>query len=283
MSDMSKLQTGFAEIEGARLYYEMAGEGRNLILVHAGIADRRMWDNQFTIFALQYRVIRYDMRGFGNSPMSSGPFSHRQDLYHFLNFLNIKQAHFIGCSMGGLTIIDFALEHPEMITSLVLVSASVSGFQFRGEPPSPVLELITARQEGDFNRAAELQVQIWADGFRRASGQADASMSERVRQMSLDALVNQANFLKQTGFVTEEPLTPPALERLGRLSIPTMVMVGELDDESVATVADVLTAHIPGARKDIIPGAAHLPNMEKPKEFNQMVLEFLQHVSALKK
>lgn len=273
---MIGVKTRFAGIEGASLYYEIAGEGPWLILVHAGIADRGMWDDQFPAFAAQYRVVRYDMRGFGKSVMSPGPFSHRRDLYKLLMLLGVKKAHYIGCSMGGQTVIDFALEHPEMTTSLVLVSASVSGYQFHGAPPAQVLELIEARRAGDFERAADLHVQIWADGFRRGSAHADARVRERVRQMGLESLINQADFLKETGFVMEEPLTPPAMGRLDRLAVPTLVIAGDLDDENVLIEADTLAEHIPGARKEIIPGTAHLPGMEQPAEFNRLVLEFLR-------
>jgi pimeloyl-ACP methyl ester carboxylesterase len=280
MDEKKELQTGFAEIEGARIFYEIAGDGPYLVLIHAGITDLRMWDDQYPEFSSHYRVVRYDMRGFGKSPMSPGPFSNRQDLYRLLVFLGIKQSHFIGCSMGGFTLIDFALEHPGMTHSLVLVSAAVSGFQFSGEPPTQILELINARRERDFNRAAELHVQIWADGFRGGSGHADARVRDRVRQMSLVALSNQADYLKQTGFVMEEPLTPPAMERLNQIAVPTLVIAGDLDDNNVIMTANTLVERIPGARKEIISNTAHLPNMEKPGEFNRLALGFLKSLSA---
>ena len=264
MSEVSALKTGFAEIEGARLYYEMAGEGPWLVLVHAGIADLRMWDEQLAVFATHFRVVRYDMRGFGRSPMTPGSFSNRLDLYRLLQSLGIRQAHFIGASMGGMTVIDFAVEHPEMVASLVLVAAALSGFEMRGEPPAQVLELIAARRGGDFERAAELHVEIWADGFRRGSGLAEASVRDRVRQMGLDGLNNQSDYLKETGFLMEEPLLPPAIERLDRLVVPALVMAGNLDDETVLKTTDTLVEKLPKARKEIIPGTAHLPNMEKP-------------------
>jgi pimeloyl-ACP methyl ester carboxylesterase len=276
MGDVNGLITGFAEIEGARLYYEMAGEGPWLVLVHAGIADLRMWDDQFAIFVSRYRVMRYDMRGFGRSPMSSGPFSNRQDLYRLLLSLGIRQSHFIGCSMGGMTVIDFGMEHPEMITSLVLVAAALSGFEMHGEPPEQVLEMIAARRDGDFERAAELHVQIWADGFRRGAGLAEASVRERVRQMSLDSLNNQADYLKETGFLMEEALLPAAINRLDRLAVPALVMAGDLDVENVLNTANTLVEKLPNARKEIIAGTAHLPSMEKPEQFNRVVLDFLQ-------
>ena len=280
MDKGKETQIGYAQIEGARLYYEMAGEGPTLLLVHAGITDRRMWDDQWLAFQSKYRVVRYDMRGFGKSPLTPGSFSNRQDLFGLLRYLEIEHAHFIGCSMGGMTVIDFALEHPEMASSLILVAASVSGYQMRGEMPAQVLELIQARQQGDFKRAAELHVQIWADGFRRGSGRADERMRERVRQMGLEALTNQADFLKETGFLTEERISPPAVERLSQLIMPALVIAGDLDDENVLNSVDLLAEHMPNAQKRIITGAAHLLSMEKPEEFTQLVMGFLDSISA---
>ena len=265
MDKKSERQIGYAQIEGARLYYEMAGEGPTLLLVHAGITDRRMWDDQWLAFQSKHKVVRYDMRGFGKSPMTPGPYSNRQDLYGLLRYLEIERAHFIGCSMGGMTVIDFALEHPEMASSLILVSASVSGYQMRGEMPMQVLELIQARQRGDFKQAAELHVQIWADGFRRGSDRADERVRQRVRQMGLETLTNQADFLKENGFLTEEPLSPPAMERLSQLNMPALVMAGDLDDENVLNTVDILVERMPNAQKRIIKETAHLPSMEKPE------------------
>ena len=268
MNAIKGLQTGSAPIEGADLYYEIAGEGPSLVLAHAGFVDRRMWDDQFLVFAQHYRVVRYDQRGFGNSKLTPGPFSHRRDLYHLLNFLGIEQAHLLGCSMGGQAIIDFALEHPEMTASLVLVSSALSGYPMQGDIPKPLQELGAALKAQDINRAAELAVRIWIDGPRRTPDQVDARIRERGREMSLTAL--------PSAFVEEEPIKPSAFERMHELAAPTLVIVGELDDASIATISELLTTRIAGARKVIISGAAHLPNMEKPEEFNHEVLAFLQ-------
>ncbi len=272
MTAVKGLQTGTAHLQGADLYYEIAGEGPSLVLAHAGFVDRRMWDEQFPVFAQHYRVVRYDMRGFGNSKQTPGPFSHRADLYQLLQSLGIERAHLLGCSMGGAIIIDFALEHPEMTTSLVLVSSALGGYRFQGDIPKPLQELVAALQAKDIPRAADLAARIWIDGPRRTPAQVDARIRERGREMSLTALPNF--------FVKEEPLDPPAIERLHELAAPTLVMVGELDDPSIATIGELLTTRIAGARKVTISGAAHLPNMDKPEEFNQSVLAFLQQVSA---
>jgi 2-hydroxy-6-oxonona-2,4-dienedioate hydrolase len=264
---MLENQTGFADFEGARLYYEIAGDGPNLVLAHAGFVDCRMWDEQFQVFARQYRVLRYDQRGFGKSPLTPGPFSHRRDLTNLLKFLGIERAHLVGCSMGAGMLIDFTLEHPEMADSLVLVSSALSGYKFHGEMPKPLQELTAALQKNDLDRTAELAVQIWIDGPRRTPDQVDRRVRERAREMSKTALTNL--------FVVQEPLTPPAIERLNELAAPTLVIIGELDDPSIAMIGDLLSDQIQGAQRVTLPGAAHLPNLEKPGEFNQMVLDFI--------
>jgi pimeloyl-ACP methyl ester carboxylesterase len=271
MSTIQGLQTGKAHLDGAELYYEVAGEGPALVLAHAGFVDRRMWDDQFPVFAQQYRVVRYDRRGFGDSSQPQGPFSHRRDLYQLLKFLDIERAHLLGCSAGGAAIIDFALEHPEITASLTLVDSALGGYQFQGDMPKPLQDLTAALQSKDLDKAAELAIQIWIDGPHRTPDQVDARIRERGREMSRTALPNV--------FVREEPLQPPAIERLREITVPTLVIVGDLDDASIATIGDLLATRIARARKVIIAGAAHLPNMDRPEEFNQEVLAFLRQVA----
>ena len=271
MSATKGLQTGKAHLDGADLYYEVAGEGPALVLAHAGFVDRRMWDEQFPVFAQHYRVVRYDRRGFGDSKLTPGPFSHRHDLYQLLKFLDIERAHLLGCSVGGATIIDFALEHPEMTASLTLVASALGGYQFRGDMPKPLQELGTAIQAKDLDKASELAVRIWIDGPHRTPDQVDARIRERGREMSRTALLN--------AFATEESLQPPAIERLHEIAVPTLVIVGDLDDASITTIGDLLTTRIARARKVTISGAAHLPNMDKPEEFNREVLAFLRQIA----
>src|SRR6516225_2922813 len=98
---MSAIETGYAEINGAQLYYEIAGAGQPVVFVHAGIADRRMWNAQFAAFAARYHVLRYDHRGMGESSMPAGPFALREDLYALTRQLDLAPAVLIGCSMGG--------------------------------------------------------------------------------------------------------------------------------------------------------------------------------------
>jgi 3-oxoadipate enol-lactonase len=273
---MTGSKSGYAEIKDVRLYYEIDGEGSNLVFVHAGCADHRMWDEQFSAFARQYSVLRYDTRGYGKSTLSIGSFSNRDDLYYLLETLGIQQAHFVACSMGSFAVTDFALEHPEKIKSLVLVSPALSGYPYEGQPSQPVLDMIQARKTGNLQYAAELQAQLWADGFKRNSDQVNREVHELVRQMSFDSLTLQADIIRETAFLIEEPLNPPAMERLEQINVPTLVIVGDLDDDSEMAIAEVLTTRIKGAQKATIHETAHLPNMEQPEEFNHIVLKFLK-------
>ena len=263
------MTNNYADINGTRFYYEMAGKGQPLVLVHAAIADGRMWDEQFHVFAQRYQVIRYDRRGFGRTPMAAGTYSHHQDLVDLLKFLNIERASFVGCSQGARIVVDLTLEHPEMTQTIVLVSPSLSGFTFSGEQPRQAAQIDQAEEAGDIAQVNELELQIWVDGPHRTPEQVNPAVRERVREMNLITLQTPADL------GTEQPLTPPAADRLGEIRTPAMVIVGDLDTPRTLATADHLARNIAGAQKWIISGTAHMPNMEKPAEFSQLVLSFL--------
>ena len=123
--------SGMVKVEGGELYYEMAGKGPVVVLLHAGLLDSRMWDGQFELLAKNYRVVRYDARGHGKSSVPNGKFAHYKDLNALLNGLGIKKATLVGLSLGGRTAIDFALAYPHMVETLVAVSPGVSGADFK--------------------------------------------------------------------------------------------------------------------------------------------------------
>ncbi len=125
---MSSIKSGYAEVNGTKLYYEVAGGGEPIVLIHGFTFDTRMWDDQFKEFSKQYRVIRYDVRGFGKSstPNEGEPYSHHGDLKALLDYLDIKKAHILGLSMGGSIAINFTLEYPDYATSLIPVDSSLA-------------------------------------------------------------------------------------------------------------------------------------------------------------
>ncbi len=263
-----QLRTDTAEVNGARIAYDIAGNGRPVVLLHAGIGDRRMWDDQIAAFAERFTVIRYDARGFGDTIKPPAPFSPHADLIGLLNHLGIAQAHLVGVSLGSHTAIDAAVAAPERVSALVAVGART------GVPPTEVLrrgweQVDELYEAGDVAGAVELELRMWVDGPNRGPDAVDPAVREKVRDM------NAALFARDDTEGEEIRLEPPAAGRLGELRVPTLVVVGDQDVPDVLAAANVLTSGIPGARKAVIPDAAHVPNMERPKVFNRLVLELL--------
>lgn len=279
MSNSKHVQTGFAQVNGTTLYYEVAGAGHPFILLHGHLLDRRSWDDQFAVFAEHYRVIRYDQRGFGDSGLivKGASYSDRQDLYELLKFLSIESAYLMGVSGGGALAIDFTLEHPEMVDALIPVTAGVSGWRPSEEVMKQhpdVVRLYTSLNEAfekhDVSQAVEISLELWTDGPGRLPGRAASSVRERVHQMT------KRNWERPDDEAQAEtppvPLEPSAVGRLSKIGVPTLVILGEWDGPNPL---DQLAAEIPGAKKVIMAQTAHHPFMEKPAEFNQLVLDFL--------
>jgi len=279
MADTTQGQTGFAEVNGTTLYYEVTGAGHPFVLIHGHLLDRRSWDDQFAVFAQHYRVIRYDQRGFGDSGLitQGKPYSDRQDLYELLKYLGIESAYLMGVSGGGALAIDFTIEHPEMVDALIPVTAGVSGFrpseEMMKQHPEVVrmyMSLEDAFEQHDVARAVEISLELWTDGPGRLPGQAAPDMRERVREMTMRNWERPDDEAQaQTPPV---PLEPPAIGRLSKIGVPTLIILGEWDGPNPL---DQLAIEIPGAKKVIMTETAHHPFMEKPEEFNAIVLNFL--------
>lgn len=266
-------QRGFAPVNGAELYYETAGSGYPLLLIHAGVADSRMWNEHFGNFARRYRVIRYDLRGFGRTMMPTGAYASYEDAAGLLDFLGVAQAHVVGISFGGRIALDLALAYPERVSALVLGAPSVGGHQ----PPEEVRRFAEAEDDalerGDLDAATELNLRMWVDGPYRAPDEVDPAVRRRVGEMQRHAFA-----IPEPDDAEERPLAPPAIKRLDEIQAPTLVLVGDQDIPDKLMVAERLAAEIPGAQKAVIPGVAHMLSMEKPAEFRELVLDFLQAV-----
>jgi len=269
-AEPTSAQTGYADIGGARLYYEVLGEGAPLILIHGGLIDRRMWDGQFEVFARQFRVVRYDARGHGLSRNSRGDYNDYEDLHALMAHLDIGKAFIAGLSMGGGIAIDFALQYPDMVEALILVAPGLSGYQFTAsELGDNQAQFEAAFGAGDLDQAVESFLRAWTDGPQRRPADVDPVVRERVRLMLAEGVTR---IVSQAG---RQVLNPPAIGRLEQIHAPTLCVVGDLDMPVILTIVDMLTNKIPGARKVIIPGVAHMVNMERPNEFNRVVLDFL--------
>lgn len=256
-------------IHGARINFERQGSGLPLIFLHAGIADLRMWEPQVAAFANHFDVTRPDQRGFGKSELPPGPWSPVADLLTLVDDLHLKPVDLVGSSMGGELAIDFALEHPQRISKLVLVGSSVGGFNFKPEHAHLFAEASAARKARDFDALNQAMQYLFLDGPERRRGY----VAEPLRKVFLEmnAIAVRADFEKAPPLKPE----PPAIRRLHEITAPTLVVVGDKDVPTVVEAADLLTDSIPNARKAIIHDAAHLPNLEHPEQFNRLVLEFL--------
>ncbi|HEX6779961.1 MAG TPA: alpha/beta hydrolase [Ktedonobacterales bacterium] len=275
MSKTGTAETGFAEVEGGRLYYEAAGTGLALVLVHAGVADCRMWDEQFSAFAQSYRVIRYDARGFGKTTSEDVAFSNRQDIVDLLRHLGIERTAILGLSRGGQIAIDFTLEHPEMVTALIAVAAGVSGYEGPATDAERQLFAEYERLEAakDFDALTEFEVRIWGDGPGQPAGRADTPVRERLREMIAN------NYRLHHEQTQPRVLKPPAVDRLDEIHAPTLVIWGDLDFSDVGAAMGLLAERVSGAQQVVIPGVAHMVNMEQPERFNAVVLDFLNHLA----
>lgn len=262
------------EINGAQINYEIAGEGAAVAFLHAGIADRRMWDDQFEVFAQRYRVLRYDLRGFGETTAPAMDYAHHDDLRALLDHLGIERAALVGCSNGGRVAMNFTLTNPHRVAALAMIGSAPEGFKFDGESPALWDEIVKAFDAGDLECTADLEAQLWVVGPNRPREAVDAAVLAKVRAMNLIALQNEV-----AGVGDEQSLTPPAAERLGELHLPALVVVGANDSPVTVAAGAFMAANIAGAEQVIMPDTAHLPSMEHPAEFNRILLDFLrQHI-----
>ena len=266
----AQVKTGYIQAGRYSLYYEESGKGEPLILIHAALVDRRMWDAQVPLFSRWARVIRYDNRNHGLSHGLPDSFAYHEDLNRVMEGLGVPKARLVGCALGAAIAVDFALAHPEKVSALVLVSPLLSGYEMK-DPV--VLENQKKQSEAaarkDMTAFIEYFQRSWTDGPRRAPDQVGRDVREKILQMC------RATLNKPEGDNIAVPLDPPAIGRLGSLHVPTLVVCGDFDQSGIDDIAGLLIRGIPGARKVVIKGAGHMVSMEKPEEFNEIVGEFL--------
>lgn len=271
MSEQVAAKSGLVRAVGANLHYELAGDGPTLVLIHTGLADSRMFDAQFGVFARHCRALRYDLPGYGRSSRPDGPYSQHEVLRDLLRQLGIERATLLGASLGGAIALDFTLAYPNMVDALIMVAAGVSGYPQTPADAELFAPVMQAFNANDFTRAIDLMMHIWVDGPRRDPDAVDFALRERVRTLYTDVLLRS-----REGGPQAIPADPPAHGRLDQIRAPALVTVGDQDIPSVLDQAELIARSVPGARKVVVPDAAHLLNMEKPDELNRLVLDFLR-------
>jgi 3-oxoadipate enol-lactonase len=243
-----------------------------VLLVHEGICDARMWDPQWRTFPPEHRTIRCDLRGFGSTPMPPEPFYNARDLAELVEELDARPVAVVGVSMGGLAALDLALARSELVSALVLVGVPLPDHDWSDEMERFYAAEEAALDRGDLDEAVELNLMMWVDGPLRSANEVDPDVRRRVAEMQRRAFELQ---LAAGDEAVDELLVPDLGERLSELEVPVLAATGELDCEDILAIADRLEREIPDCRRATIARTAHVPSMERPAEFDALVLRFL--------
>lgn len=268
-------ESGYVDVPGGKLYYEAEGDGPPITLIHAGVAHLRMWDDQVAAWRGEHRVIRYDCRGFGRTVVDDVPYSNREDLRLLLDHLDVDSTHLLGISRGSMIATDFTLERPERVRSLTWVAGGLRGFEVEDPRLTDVWpEMERLEEARDWAPLVELETQIWTDG----PGQAPDRVDPAIRRQMI--AWNMENYLADQN--PNQPMQPdvPAVERLGEIKVPTLLMWGTLDELGVLRSGEKMSAEMANARSHVFEGVAHMVNLERPAEFNRFVQEFVAEVEG---
>ncbi len=260
-------QSGFVTVDGGRLWYETDGEGAPVVLVHGGLWDSRMWDDQFGPLSERCRVVRYDLRGYGRSDRPTSEYSHSDDLAGLMTKLKIKRAALVGLSMGGAIAIDFALDHPDRVDALVLAAPGLGGYELSSDLERRYAPAEKALEKGDVQKAAELELEIWSP-VRSETGP-----DVRIKQIAMDNAHQVA-----LDPALRRQMKPPAVERLEEITAPTLVISGDRDLPDMDRIAELIVGRVPGARRAVMQGADHAVNMRRPADFTARLLGFLDQI-----
>jgi 3-oxoadipate enol-lactonase len=256
---------------------------RPVVLVHAGICDRRMWNPQIPALSANRRVIRLDLRGFGASDRKpSAALSHHAEVAALLDELEIERAHLVGVSMGAGVVAEVAVAQPRLVRSLLLVAPSGS---LRTEVTADIEAFWEAEEEAlgeeDLDGAVEANLETWVDGPGQPSDRVPAAVRAFVGQMQLKAFENVDGWDEED--LEDQGLQPPVGSRAAEIGVPTRILVGDLDVAAVGRTAARLAEEIRGASLVRWPDVAHLPSLERPDDFSRFALDWLAEVEGLAK
>lgn len=261
----SPLQEGYVPVDGGRLYYEAAGAGEVVVLLHDGLLHRETWNLQFSDLARDHRVIRYDRRGYGKSAPPEQPFSNVEDLHAIFRTLDVERAVLIGMSAGGRLAVDYTLAHPEQVTSLVLVGPVVSGMDFTNH---------------FFDRGGWLTQDIvadrekWGRFYVESDPYSIAPENQAARDLATQLLVANPHNFNAVNTQLARPPERPAINRLSEIAVPTLILVGEHDIADIHAHTGALEAGIAGSQRTIVRGAAHFVPLERPETCLALVRSF---------
>ncbi|MET8701993.1 alpha/beta fold hydrolase [Kitasatospora sp. NPDC004723] len=240
------------------LSYVVAGDGPPVVLVHAGIADHRMWDAVAPALARRHTVIRYDLRGFGESAPPAGPFRESDDLRRLLDHLGHERVRLVGSSWGGRVAVDFTLTHPERVHSLAVLAAPWPRYPWSAGMIAYDEAETAALAAGDLDAAVRVNLDMWVRGPARSWDEVAPGTADRLRDPLRTALANQAAVGEHSQGV--------ATGDLATITVPALVGAGALDVPDFRDIARRYAAAIPGATLVEFPTAGHLVPVDAPTE-----------------
>jgi 3-oxoadipate enol-lactonase len=230
-----------------------------------------MWEPQLKSFRAEHRLIAPDLPGFGQMPLTEGPVDFRAFIRDALDAAEMRTAALVGTSLGGRIAIEVALESPQGVSALVLVGSGLDGHEWSNEVHAFGDEEEAALERGDLDAAVETNLRMWLAGPSRSLDDVDPTVHRLVGEMQRNAFELQHGHEFQL-----VALEPPASQRLDEIRVPTLVLTGDDDVPDIHAIAEKLAREIPGAERATISGTAHLPNLERPAEFDRIVLGFLR-------
>lgn len=262
------------DMPGARLYYETDGHASApaLLLLHAGIANLRMWDQQVQSLAVGHYVIRYDTRGFGQTTTDDVTYSDRDDARHLLDHLGVERASILGASRGGRIAIDLAVESPERVSGLVTIGSGPSGFpdtELTDDEDAFIDRLDAAYEAEDWQLLNRLEVELACIGAPRSADDLNALFIRTAYEL------HRPNLVHRDESAAPQPLEPPAYDRVVDIQVPALVTVGEFDLSGTLAQQAYLVDTIPDAAGYIFSDTAHLPSVEHPDEFLEVLAGWL--------
>ena len=274
MTEANRAPTIWIEVPGGRLAAEDEGDPANptILLVHSAVVNRRSWDGVVPhLLDAGYRVIRYDMRGFGESTSEEVDFRGHEDALAVLDHFGVAHSAVVGNSMGAHFALDAVLAAPEQFVAYVWVGGGMSGFDKEPTPAEMALFEAeeAAEQASDWDLATEIDAQIWMDGVGQPATRVDPAVRAAFKAMDRELL--------EPGRVygNRKPIDEVAAGRLGTVRTPTLVVIGDLDTEGTRASAQKLADEVPGARLIHIPDVAHMVGMERPDELAALIVEHL--------
>ncbi|MFG3280474.1 alpha/beta fold hydrolase [Streptomyces sp. NPDC048111] len=249
------------------LSFVVAGDGSPVVLLHAGVADHRMWDEVVPGLTEAHTVIRYDLRGFGQSALPEGPFSEADDLRRLLDHLGHDRVRLVGASWGGRVALDFTLVHPERVHSLTLLAPPWPGYDWSADMIAYDEEETAALTAGDLDAAVRVNLDMWLRGPSRGWDDVPAGLADRLSGPLRTSLQNQ----DAVGALSQGP----GKGAVSAVRVPTLVGVGALDTPDFRAIARRYATDIPRATLTEFASSAHLIALDAPRELTGVLSKFL--------